>query len=237
MEVTLLNPKLVSNLIKLHGETASICYNTNKKYSEKVGESCLKSGHMSGSRGDYIKFEISGISRYTADQLVRHEQGVFKNMQSQRYVLDNFEYTTPSIIKNNEFLYEKWQMAMEDIQLAKEYMTRAISEELPQLNGEQLNEITRSFNPMAIHTKLVIGFTIEAFIHLCHKRLCTRAQEEIRLLVNQMKNLVLAIEPRYEDKLVPHCEYLLWCPEGDKCCGKMKTKDELLDKIYNSQEV
>lgn len=63
IEVKILNPEVLENLYKNHGEFACICYDTPSKYAEKVGEACNKSGHMSGSRCEYIKFEISGVDR------------------------------------------------------------------------------------------------------------------------------------------------------------------------------
>ena len=58
IKVTLLNPEAVSHFIENHGIIACICYDTDEKYAERVGLSCLKEGHTSGSRGDYFKFEI-----------------------------------------------------------------------------------------------------------------------------------------------------------------------------------
>ena len=91
IKVTLLNPDEVKHFIRNHGYIACICYDTDERFAERVGENCLKSGHLSGSRGDFFKFEIT-CPRFTADQIMRHEQGVFKNCQSQRYVdMDDFD--------------------------------------------------------------------------------------------------------------------------------------------------
>jgi hypothetical protein len=57
------------------GEFACVCYGTPDKYAEKVGKSCQESGHMSGSRCEYIKFRIYDIDRGTAEQIMRHEVG------------------------------------------------------------------------------------------------------------------------------------------------------------------
>ena len=119
MHVELLNKEDVKNLFKNHGEFACTCYDTLKKYAEKVGKSCNESGHMSGSRCEYIKFEIEG-DRGTLEQIMRHEIGVsydeidkyafqdridlildvnpskiVKNMQSFRYV-DKTGYSNAS---------------------------------------------------------------------------------------------------------------------------------------------
>ena len=56
MKVELLNPEVLKNLYKNHGEFACTCYDTPKEFAEKVGKSCNEDGHMSGSRCEYIKF-------------------------------------------------------------------------------------------------------------------------------------------------------------------------------------
>ena len=83
IKVELLNPEEVKNFIKNHGIFACTCYQTPEKYAEKVGLSCLKEGHTSGSRGDFFKFRIY-CPRFCADQIMRHEIGAYKNCQSQR---------------------------------------------------------------------------------------------------------------------------------------------------------
>ena len=59
--VTLMNPEVVVNLYRNHGQFACVCYNTPEKHAERVGSNCQASGHMSGSRCEYIKFRISGV--------------------------------------------------------------------------------------------------------------------------------------------------------------------------------
>ena len=59
IKVTLLNPEEVKHFIHNHGVIACICYGTDERFAEKVGLNCLRSGHTSGSRGDFFKFEIA----------------------------------------------------------------------------------------------------------------------------------------------------------------------------------
>ena len=85
-KVELKNPEEVKKFIKRHGEFAAVCYNTPKEKAEKVGEHCLESGHLSGSRHLYMVFEIKNVPRSAVDQLVRHTQGFVTNVQSLRYL-------------------------------------------------------------------------------------------------------------------------------------------------------
>lgn len=224
IKVTLLNPDEVKNFIRNHGYIACICYDTDERYAEKVGLNCLKSGHMSGSRGDYFKFEIE-CPRFTADQIMRHEQGVFKNCQSQRYVdMDNFDcYIPPKISRDPELkkLYEELENTTKDFygRIRNEMEARGIE-------GEKANDLMRSLLPIGVPTKLRIGFDIEALIHFMNKRLCVRADEPIRQVAKLMKKEILEVEPRYADLLVPQCKAMLYCPEH-KSCGAYPSKDEL----------
>lgn len=224
IKVTLLNPDEVKNFIRNHGYIACICYDTDERYAEKVGLNCLKSGHMSGSRGDYFKFEIE-CPRFTADQIMRHEQGVFKNCQSQRYVdMDNFDcYIPPKVSRDPELrkLYEELENTTKDFygRIRNEMEARGIE-------GEKANDLMRSLLPIGVPTKLRIGFDIEALIHFMNKRLCVRADEPIRQVAKLMKKEILEVEPRYADLLVPQCKAMIYCPEH-KSCGAYPSKDEL----------
>ena len=69
-KVELINKEEVKDFVKKHGEFAAICYSSDTKYAEQIGRSCLHSGHLSGSRGDYFKFKITNVPRDMIDQLI-----------------------------------------------------------------------------------------------------------------------------------------------------------------------
>lgn len=225
IKVTLLNADEVKSFIKNHGEVACVCYNTNEKYAEKVGLSCMKDGHMSGSRGDYFKFEIEA-PRFTIDQIVRHEAGVFKNVQSQRYVDmdDNFSIYVPPKVEKDEKLLQQY-IQYEEMCKARYKVNRACFEDLG-ITGEQANDLMRTMLPIGVMSKVRIGFTLEGLIHFMHKRLCTRADLPIRKVAQLMKEEVLKIQPLYEDLLVPQCQALMYCPEKSSC-KKYPTREEV----------
>lgn len=234
IKVKLLNPDDVTNFIKNHGIIACICYNTPEKYAERVGLSCLNEGHTSGSRGDFFKFEIE-CPRYCADQIVRHEQGVFKNMQSQRYVDmdDNFSIYIPPQVANDETFREYYQAFEDDCK--KRYDQIRMLMNVKQITGEQANDLMRTMLPIGVMTKLRIGFDIEALIHFMHKRLCVRADAPIRKVAQLMKEEVLKVEPRYQNLLVPQCQSMLYCPEKHGCKA-YPSKQELEELIKQGKE-
>lgn len=255
MKVEIINPEVVKELYKNHGIFACECYATPEKYADKVGKSCQNDGHMSGSRCEYIKFKISDIDRGTSEQALRHEIGtvvpyefqdnytffeyselvkdvspdqIVKNMASFRYIdKDGFKWATPNTIQKCKKAKDHFDNLMNTINIERRTIKNLLIE-----NGVDEKRAIQDANfvlPRATTTSFVIGFTPEALIHFCHKRLCTRAQEFIQQLANQIKNEVAKYNKEFANELVPQCKHLLWCPEGKRCCGITPTRKELIN--------
>lgn len=227
-KVELQNPEEVKGFIKKHGEFATVCYNTNTKYAEKVGESCLQSGHLSGSRHLYMVFELKNIPRSAVDQIVRHTQGFVTNVQSLRYCNKDGKvslYAAPEIAKDI-YLSNSLHTYESQVQANYDYFQNNMKN-----NGytnEQANEIARTVLPIGIATECNIAVNIECLIHLANVRLCTRAELPIRTIVKEMVRQVVEVESRYKPFLVPNCKKLGYCPEGNKhSCGRKPTKEEI----------
>ena len=227
-EVTLLNPEEVKQFIKKHGEFACVCYNTPIERAEGTGLHCLKSGHLSGSRHLYFVFRLKSIPRFTVDQLVRHEVGVVKNVQSLRYVtkgnLDKIDegfniYIPPELRDNIE---ERWEFERTEDYLNIVYR-RLVKAQRYMTNKERANEIARTLIPIGVATECSFACNLEGLINLANKRLCNRAERPIHVLVQMMVNEVIAVEPRYKEFLVPQCKKLGYCPEM-KGCGMYEQK-------------
>lgn len=260
MNVEILNPEVLENLYRNHGLFACTCYNTPEKYADKVGKSCEEDGHTSGSRCEYIKFKITGLDRGTSEQCLRHEIGVsvpfeeqdnysfseysdlvvdvspdqiVKNMASFRYIdKDGFMFETPATIENCDKARNLYGELMGIINNYRSAIKEALVED-----GVAEKTAVQDANfvlPRATTTEFVIGFTPEALIHFCHKRLCTRAQEFVRKLAILMKQEVAKYNAEYAAELVPHCQHLLWCPEKKHSCHAYPTKDELKEILKKS---
>lgn len=229
MKVELLNKEEVKELFKHFGRTACVCYDTKTNSPEKIGKHCMKSGHFSGSRSRYFEFLITDVPRFCIDQAVRHESGVCKNVQSFRYVdKSSFAYEVPVEILDNEDLLNKYKAHMEEtINLYSNIQDYVFNK--TNLH-ERANEQARYVLPMSTHSAFVYCLDIEALIHLMNKRLCVRTEDVFRKLAEMIKEEVLKVLPELEDYLVPQCEALLWCPEGNGC-GRYPTKNKLKEKI------
>ena len=258
MKVEILNPEVLSTLYRNHGDFARVCYDTPEKYAEKVGEACEKNGHMSGSRCEYIKFRLIDIDRGTAEQCMRHEIGIsfpfedmdnytfcdysekvvdvspdqiVKNMGSFRYIdKSGFTYTTPTEIAKDEDLSACYDALMDAIEQARKMLKEKLIGN--GVEDKRANECANFVLPRCTNSTLTIGFSPEALIHFMHKRLCTRAQPEIRAVAIAIKKEVEKYNAKFALELVPHCQHLLWCPEGKMSCGAKPTKKQL-EEILN----
>lgn len=220
-KVELINKEDVKEYIKRHGRFAAICYNTDEKYSEKVGESCLKSGHLSGSRHLYFEFKITCVPRSLVDQMVRQEQGVNKNVQSFRYVnKENVNvYVAPEIEQIKEIASK---ITVLEKVISDTYSLIVGTLKSKGYSDEQCNEIARTIIPIGQQTSYNIAFNIEGLMRLANVRLCNRAEYPIRTLTKMMIDEVVKVEPRYKPYLVPQCVKIGKCPEGKHSCGKFK---------------
>jgi len=175
----------------------------------------ISSGHYSTIEHIQLSFAINNISRAATHQLVRHRHISF-SQKSQRYVREKgeFDFVTPASIKQNEKLNEKFENLMKEIsQVYQELIEAGIK-----------NEDARAILPNATTSSMVASLNLRELIHIANLRLCTRAQLEIRMLVQKMCALVVEREPWLKEHLVPKCERLGYCDE-DKSCGRMKTKN------------
>lgn len=233
MNATILNPDQTRELFYWWGMTSKVCYDTKTDNPTPIGKHCMNSGHFSGSRSQYILFQVDDCPRFVIDQIVRHENGVMKNVQSFRYVNKNsFAYEIPEEIKDNEALMAEYVTHMSDtIKLYEKIQTYV---QFKTNSQERANEQARYVLPMSTHASFVIGMDIEALIHFCNLRLCVRTEDKHRLLAMKIRDCVLDVLPDLKNKLVPNCQYLMWCPEGKKGCGAYPTKKELKEKLANA---
>lgn len=186
MKVTLIQqtPNPIDTIAKI----ASICYDSNPADPMKLVKHLYKNGHFSVYEHIYFTFKIEGISRACSHQLVRHRHCSF-TQRSQRYCSeDGFDYIVPRTIHPDDM-----KMCVEDIE--KWYLYEQ-EEGVP-------NEDARYVLPNACATELYLSCNLRELIHIANERLCSRAQWEIRELVQKMVSLV---DPELQFMLVPKCK-------------------------------
>lgn len=65
----------------------------------------------------------------------------------------------------------------------------------------------------------------QALINISRKRLCSCASPETREAWKAVIRLIKEQDPILAEKCVPECVYRGFCPEFDRCCGYVHTKE------------
>lgn len=216
--------KLISttqNLLDILYTGARTCYNAGSPidmFEEvdnippdkklKLIDGCIKSNHQSILEHSQFTFAIEGVSRALTHQLVRHRHCSF-SQQSQRYVNleGTFDYVIPKALQDEGDLQGYFTECM---QQAYESYTELI-------NKGVKPEDARAVLPNACCTNMVVTLNLRSLIHLCNERLCTRAQLEIRQLVQLMAKEVLKENEWLKSYFVPKCIPLKGCSEHKSC--------------------
>ena len=220
--VVLNNPEAVKYALVNIGKFARICKDPSgtdelkDSQYEGIGKHCISSGHFSPSRHIMWHFTVYNMSRVASHQLVRHHVGVAVNQQSGVF--------TEITFKNNPLILPaKMRQAIKDNPDIGHQLAEGLA--LIESGMQELKEKEPSFNnsdmrylmPVACSTAMNIALTPEALVHICHERMCTKAQLEIRSIVNQMAKLVRDIDPWWGQYLVPKCIHMNGCNEKLGC--------------------
>ena len=197
------------NPIDTISKIASICYDSDPKNPIKLVEHLYKSGHHSVFEHIYFTFKIEGISRACSHQLVRHRHCSF-TQRSQRYCDESqIDVVVPPKMGGDMYSFDIY---MDAIDTAYERYISAVNTGIPK-------EDARYVLPNASSTDLYLSCNLRELIHISNERLCSRAQWEIRNLVEKMVDLV---DPRLKFMLVPKCESgRILCNSPCKMKGKM----------------
>lgn len=187
----------------------------------------FSSGHLSTSEHINFTFAIEGISRACSHQLVRHRHCSF-SQQSQRYVeiKEDSNYIAGLYMshqtKELKKVLSKYFVDVDDTNFI--YYFDALRNYLECTKIGMKAEDARNILPNATKTNIVLTCNLRELMHICNERLCTRAQKEIRQLVQQMRNEVVGVCPELGKYLQPKCEILGYCREH-KSCGRKATKE------------
>ena len=181
------------NPIETISTIASICYDSDPKDDMALVQHLYKNGHHSVFEHIYFTFLIDGISRACSHQLVRHRMCSF-TQRSQRYCSeDGFKVVYPPRIEDDDVSYYEYNDGIYQLRDSYDSLVKRC---IP-------NEDARYVLPNACETSLYLSCNLRELIHICNERLCSKAQWEIRALVNQMVELV---HPDLRFMLVPKCK-------------------------------
>lgn len=190
MEVSLI--QATPNPVETIAKIASICYDSDPKNPLGLVKHLYRNGHHSVFEHIYFTFKIENISRACSHQLVRHRHCSF-TQRSQRYCSeDGFAVVKPdSIAKIDQ--RDGYYSLMDEIE---ENYSELVALGVP-------NEDARMVLPNACCTSLYLSCNLRELIHICNERLCSKAQWEIRELV---QNMIKLVDTELQFMLVPKCQ-------------------------------
>ena len=182
---------------------------------EAVMEKVMGYGHQSIAEHFSVTFGVSGISRVTETQMVRHRVGSTYSVKSGRYtkVGDNFKVVVPESLKG-----KWWSWKVAEFLRPEEMITLCYQMYLSLLKQGVPPEDARYILPQATATQLLVTMNARQLLHFFGERCCSKAQWEIREVANQMLQICLELHPVLFKNAGPKCLALEFCPE-EKSCG------------------
>jgi thymidylate synthase (FAD) len=149
-------------------------------------EKIIGPGHLGILEHISFTFRLSGISRSLSHQLVRHRLASYAQ-RSQRYVseLDNLAFVLPDAICRRADLHVKVSGLLDKV--AQCYESLLIEGISP--------EDARCILPNATETVIIMTLNARSLLEMSQKRLCVKAQQEIRKLFVQIRVLLKDVCP------------------------------------------
>jgi thymidylate synthase (FAD) len=258
--------KVIATAAKLCYSASSVKDLQESLTDEKIKsflEMLMELGHESPVEHVSFTFAIEGISRSCSHQLVRHRIASY-SQQSQRYVnMTQFDYIIPPEIHRDQELKDEYDAFMSNIQKEYDKLVNALTmkhydyyinkytcdpngepviseerkKELRNKAKKRANEDARYVLPNACETKIMVTMNIRSLYNFFNKRMCERAQWEIRKLAHMMWNECMKVSPTLFKYAGPSCINGK-CPEGKMSCGLgaaiKSTRETMLKELYES---
>jgi thymidylate synthase (FAD) len=180
------------------------------------------SDHTSTIEHVSFTFAIEGVSRVLTHELVRHRVASYSH-QSQRYVsAENFKYIIPPSIKSNKQALDIYKKTiLQDQKIYNDLLNLGI-----------IKEDARFVLPNATETKIIVTMNARSLFNFLRRRMCNRAQWEIRTLAYKMHELLMKAAPNIFKYAGPTCKTEKICWEGKLNCGLPNVKKDIEIKSH-----
>lgn len=182
----------------------------------KMIKMVIGSGHTSTIEHASFTFAIEDVSRVLTHELVRHRIASY-SQQSQRYINGKkFGFVTPPTILSKKEAKIIFDQTIKD--LGEKY------EKLIELGVPK--EDARFILPNATDVKIVVTMNARSLFNFLARRMCNRAQWEIRTMAVLMHKELIKVAPNIFKYAGPTCKTENICWEGERNCGlpeKVKT--------------
>lgn len=159
-----------------------VCFNSLDRFAEDTQRFVrrrIDEAHLGLLEHVSFTFAINGISRSTANQLVRHRIASYAQ-ESQRYVRQTEEYVTPKTISSDELLDAIYHNTV----------SAAFHAYYGLLKAGVPKEDARYVLPVGTKTNIVVTMNARSLLHFFDMRLAKGAQSEIRVMAFKMLGLL-----------------------------------------------
>ncbi|MDD2402363.1 MAG: FAD-dependent thymidylate synthase [Clostridia bacterium] len=218
---------------------AANCYDTNITYGGKLAEKivlhCVESGHNTVYEHNLFTF-FKKVPIFVARQDLRARHASFDERSLRYCRADNEsltyylpDYLSETVIertddkKKQQFLKDMREEWIELHERTIRFYSKYTDEELNEiwnefdLNGERVRETVRATLPLGINTMYMDSRNAASWIHHSAKRLCLRAQKEIRLIAYQQIKQLKEVAPIIFGGVNRPCMMSKGCTEARKC--------------------
>lgn len=176
---------------------------TNKNVSrvrednEKYIQNIINHAHGSTLEHSNITMLFDNVSRVLTHELVRHRAGMAYSQESLRYVrLDKLKFWIPDEVKVNPELLSVFIETVQYLENVQEKLNKIIN--LDGLSFDEKKKWTSRFRrlaPIGLGTSILVTGNLRAWRHIVNMRGNEHAEEEIRMVVNQVAPILKQFSP------------------------------------------
>ena len=161
----------------------------NRAYLENI----LSSGHGSVLEHASATFLLSGVSRVLTHELVRHRAGMAYSQESLRYVrLEELDFWLPEAVRQHP---EARSLFTETVQYLEAVQRKladifGISKTKSFAKKKALTSMFRRLAPIGLATSILVTGNLRAWRHVVAMRTAPAAEEEIRLVMGKVGEIL-----------------------------------------------
>ena len=176
----------------------------------------LESGHGSVTEHANYSFIFDDVSRVFTHEMVRHRAGVAVSQESMRFVrLTDIPFWFPEWARQDQELRDRAIAKLhsdEEFQVWMAGHFELDNEEVPFAEKKHKTSFMRRFASDGVATGMLCTINIRALRHIIYMRTAISAEEEIRLVFDEVARLALEVTPNLMQDYSPN-ENEEWIPE------------------------
>lgn len=154
---------------------------------------CIETGHGSVLEHASLNFVAENVSRIETTEQIRHRAGQAISAESGRYVMpDWFRVWVPTVIAKNPAATQIFIEAMEKAECAFHSLSDALLKDCKTFaEKKEATSAARRVKPLGAGETLGFSLNLRSIRHIIQMRTSRHAEEEIRIVFNQVAQIIL----------------------------------------------